>query len=62
MPVPALLLKLLFGEKAGETLLVSQRVVPRRLAAAGFEFRRPDAAAAVAALIKRGSRAGSRAG
>lgn len=62
MPVPALLLRLLFGEKAGETLLVSQRVVPRRLAAAGFEFRRPDAAAAVAALVKRGSRAGSRAG
>lgn len=62
MPVPAVLLKLLFGEKAGETLLVSQRVLPRRLAAAGFEFCHPDAAAAVAALVKRGSRAGSRAG
>jgi uncharacterized protein (TIGR01777 family) len=50
--VPAFLLKLLFGEKAGETLLVSQRVLPRRLAAAGFEFRHPDAAAAVAALVR----------
>ncbi len=62
MPVPAVLLKILFGEKAGETLLVSQRVFPRRLTAAGFEFRHPDAAAAVAALVKRGSRAGSHAG
>lgn len=62
MPAPAFLLRLLFGEKAGETLLVSQRVFPRRLAAAGFEFRHPDAATAVAALVKRGSRAGFRAG
>jgi hypothetical protein len=52
IPVPAVLLKLLFGEKAGQTLLVSQRVVPRRLVAAGFEFRHPDAAAAVAAVLK----------
>jgi hypothetical protein len=50
--VPAFLLKLLFGEKAGETLLVSQRVLPRRLAAAGFEFRHPDAATAAAALLR----------
>jgi len=50
-PVPALALRLLFGEKAGETLLVSQRVLPRRLAAAGFEFRQPDAASAVASLV-----------
>ncbi len=62
VPVPAVLLRLLFGQKAGETLLVGQRVLPRRLGAAGFEFRCADAAAAVAALVKRGSRAGSRAG
>jgi hypothetical protein len=52
IPAPAFLLRLLFGAKAGETLLVSQRVLPRRLAAAGFEFRYPDAASAVAALLK----------
>lgn len=52
IPVPAFLLKLLFGEKARETLLVSQRVVPRRLVAAGFAFRHPDAATAVAAILK----------
>jgi uncharacterized protein (TIGR01777 family) len=52
IPVPALLLRLLFGGKAGETLLVSQRVLPRRLLAAGFEFRHPDAEAAVSALVR----------
>ena len=51
IPVPAFLLKLLFGEKARETLLVSQRVVPRRLLAAGFEFRHPDASTAMAYLL-----------
>jgi uncharacterized protein (TIGR01777 family) len=51
-PVPAVLLKVLFGAKAGETLLVSQRVLPRRLAAAGFAFRHPSAAEAVAALVR----------
>lgn len=52
LPVPAFALRLLFGEKADETLLVSQRVYPRRLAGAGFEFRCPEAAAAVAALVR----------
>jgi hypothetical protein len=50
--VPAFALKLLFGAKARETLLVSQRVVPRRLLQAGFEFLHPDAAAAVAELVR----------
>ena len=59
VPVPAVLLELLFGEKARETLLVSQRVLPRRLVAAGFEFRHPDAAAAVAAILRSELRAGS---
>jgi uncharacterized protein (TIGR01777 family) len=50
--VPASVLRILFGAKAGETLLVSQRVLPRRLLAAGFEFRHPDAAAAVADILR----------
>lgn len=62
LPVPAPLLRLVFGEKAGETLLAGQRALPRRLQAAGFEFRFPDPAAAVRALLRPGSRAGSRAG
>ena len=52
LPVPAPLLKLLFGEKARETLLNGQRVLPRRLLAAGFAFRHPAAASAVAALLR----------
>lgn len=52
IPVPAALLRILFGEKADETLLVSQRVVPRRLEAAGFKYRYPDAASAIAALVR----------
>jgi uncharacterized protein len=52
LPVPAPLLRLLFGEKAEETLLSGQRVLPRRLLAAGFVFRHPDAASAVAALLR----------
>jgi uncharacterized protein (TIGR01777 family) len=61
-PVPAPVLKALFGSKAKETLLVSQRVLPRRLAEAGFEFRHPDAAAAVDGLVRRGLPAGCPAG
>ncbi len=52
IPVPAVALRLLFGEKADETLLVSQRVLPRRLTEAGFEFRYAEAAAAVDALVR----------
>jgi len=50
--VPAFVLRILFGAKAGETLLMSQRVLPSRLLAAGFEFRHPDAAAAVADILR----------
>ena len=62
IPVPAMILRALFGEKAGQTLLVSQRVVPRRLEAEGFEFRYPDASAAIASLVRPGSRGGSAGG
>jgi hypothetical protein len=51
LPVPAVVLKVLFGEKADATLLSGQRVLPRRLLAAGFEFRHPDAVTAVTAAL-----------
>ena len=40
-PAPAFALKLVFGEMAAHTILASQRVMPERLAGAGFEFRHP---------------------
>lgn len=39
--VPSLVLKLTFGEMADTMLLAGQRVLPRKLEAAGFEFRHP---------------------
>ena len=50
-PVPAFALKLMFGEMAEGTLLVSQRVVPTRLLAAGFVFRHPQLDSALRAAV-----------
>ncbi len=41
MPVPEIALKLAFGRMAQDTILASQRVLPKKLAGAGFEFRHP---------------------
>lgn len=41
LPVPAFALEILYGEMARTTLLASQRVLPRRLVASGFEFTEP---------------------
>jgi uncharacterized protein len=40
-PVPAVALKMIFGEMAKETILGSQRATPARLTASGFTFNRP---------------------
>jgi uncharacterized protein len=40
-PVPAFVLKLIFGEMAKETILASQRALPNVLASAGFTFTKP---------------------
>ena len=42
MAMPAFAARLAFGEMADEMLLVSQRVVPKRLNAAGFQFQYPE--------------------
>ena len=49
-PVPALALKLLFGEMAG-ILLASQRVIPKAAEAAGFRFQFPEIGDAFADLL-----------
>ena len=49
-PVPAPLLRLMFGEMA-TVLLDGQRVIPRRLDQMGFRFTYPDATAALRELL-----------
>jgi uncharacterized protein (TIGR01777 family) len=42
LAMPAFAAKLAFGEMADEMLLTSQRVVPKKLADAGYEFQQPE--------------------
>lgn len=51
LPAPAFALRAAFGEMA-ETILGSQRVLPRRLLEAGFTFRFPEIGAALADLLR----------
>lgn len=51
LPVPALALKLLFGEFANEGLLSSARVIPQKLNEHGFVFRYPELAVALQDLL-----------
>lgn len=57
LPMPAVLVRLLFGEMGGELLLSGQRVVPERLTRMGFGFEFPVVEAALAEAT--GSGAGS---
>ena len=52
-PVPAVALKLLFGEMASGTILASQRLVPARLQELGFEWRYPALDLALRHLLGR---------
>jgi uncharacterized protein (TIGR01777 family) len=52
LTVPAAPLRLLLGEMATEMLLVSQRVVPGQLSAAGFDFRYPGLEEALRAALR----------
>src|SRR2546423_2143746 len=51
MAMPAFAARLAFGEMADEMLLVSQRVVPQKLNAAGFRFEYPELEKAFQAYI-----------
>jgi len=53
VPVPALALRILFGEMADAALLASQRAVPDALKALGFEFRHPTLPLALQAVLDR---------
>lgn len=51
LPAPAFALRLAFGEFADEGLLAGQRCIPGRLDAAGYAFRHPRLAGALAAAV-----------
>lgn len=53
MPAPALALRLLLGEMAGEMLLSSQRAVPRVALEQGFRWTFPSPDAAISAAVRR---------
>jgi len=52
-PVPAFVLRGIFGRTADETLLASQRAVPAKLLATGFPFRHPTLESALRELLGR---------
>jgi uncharacterized protein (TIGR01777 family) len=51
VPAPAVALRAVFPGFADEGILTSQRVVPRRLTEAGFEWRYPEVNAALQAML-----------
>lgn len=51
VPIPAILLRLALGEMADEALLFSTRVLPKRMHEASYQFRFPDLAEALHALL-----------
>jgi NAD dependent epimerase/dehydratase family enzyme len=52
MPVPSLAIKALFGsEMAEEMIFGGQRLVPKRLLDAGFEFRDPEVEGALRTML-----------
>jgi uncharacterized protein len=53
LPIPAFVLRLLFGEIADEVLLSSARVIPQKLLASGFEFKHPTIEEALRSLLAR---------
>jgi uncharacterized protein (TIGR01777 family) len=52
LPVPAGMLRMIFGEMADETMLASQRVLPQRLAGAGFRFEDEEIGTVFRALLR----------
>jgi len=57
IPVPALALRLAFGEMAEAAVLSSARVLPARLQASGYTFRYPDLEGALRFVLGRTARA-----
>jgi uncharacterized protein (TIGR01777 family) len=52
LPVPAFLLKAVFGDMSRETMLQGQKVMPKRLQELGFEFKYPGLEEALHDLVR----------
>jgi len=52
IPVPAPIVRLVLGEMGKELLLSGQRVIPKRLLEAGYQFLYPDAETALAEILR----------
>jgi uncharacterized protein (TIGR01777 family) len=52
-PMPAFMVRLVFGQLGEELLLASQKVEPARLQAAGFPYRHPEIGACLRELLRR---------
>ena len=52
-PAPAFALRLALGEMADGLLLASQKVVPSKLVAAGYQFQQPDLVSALATIFRK---------
>lgn len=55
IPVPAVVLRAVFGDMARQTLLASQRVRPARLEQAGFHWEQPALDGALRAVLRSGA-------
>jgi NAD dependent epimerase/dehydratase family enzyme len=53
LPVPPIIMRLFFGEMASQMLLTGQRVMPKRLMDAHFEFDYPDLNRCLGHILKR---------
>ena len=53
LPVPALAIKILFGEMGKELLLSGANVIPKRLIESGYVFRYPDLETALSKMFSR---------
>lgn len=53
LPVPALAIKILFGEMGQELLLRGANVIPKRLMESGYAFRYPDLETALSKMLSR---------
>ncbi|MCL4110036.1 UNVERIFIED_CONTAM: hypothetical protein GTU68_038253 [Idotea baltica] len=52
-PMPAFMVKLLFGQMGEELLLAGQRVVPEKLSQAGYEFKYPQLENAIKEILSK---------